>query len=128
MVPSMGRPADPRRPTSQGRDSRRSGAIIGPEAPVFGVPLLRVSSHHFIAHLLIGLPPEEGSSCGQSRGRITRISVVGGMQLKQARTPPGLAPENSDPHSAAEAVGAVDPRAGRPKPYRGLERAFGAPR
>lgn len=30
------------------------------------------------------------------------------MQLKQARTPPGLAPEDTDPHSAAEAVGAVD--------------------
>src|SRR5665811_2063154 len=39
--------------------------------------------------------------------------VVGGMQLKQARTPPGLAPEDTDPHSAAEAVGAVDrPRTG----------------
>ena len=37
----------------------------------------------------------------------------GRMQLKQARTPPGLTPEDADPHSAAEAVGAVDrPRIG----------------
>jgi len=35
------------------------------------------------------------------------------MQLKQARTPPGLTPEDADPHSTAEAVGAVDrPRTG----------------
>ena len=38
------------------------------------------------------------------------------MQIKQARTPPGLAPEDTDLHSAAETVGAVDrPRTGDPE-------------
>jgi hypothetical protein len=98
-VPSMGRPADPRRPTSQGRDNRRSG-VLGCRSRFAARPLGWSDLNRLLEHASAPAPcqisirepaaswdttrrPHQAMGNSASAGRTCRSQPGGDLRLGQ---------------------------------------------